>query len=232
MAKKKTSTVEAQRSDAMIVVDVPIESLTPDPKNARVHGERNLSAIANSLRRFGQKKPIVARKMPGGSLRVVAGNGTLDAAKSLGWKTIAATVSEMTDAEALAFGLADNKTAALAEWDYGILAEHLEELGGAEAELGELVLATGFADFEINPLVGSLDGEFRIDSGEGAEFHPNNRVLGGARTLHFDSRLWARVEAALAAIARHREPGKNARPEDLVAEALDAFASTLEPSAG
>jgi len=61
-------------------VDEPL----PDPANVRKHNERNLTAIAASLRRFGQQKPIIID----GDNIVRAGNGTLAAAKKLGWQTI------------------------------------------------------------------------------------------------------------------------------------------------
>ena len=70
----------------METIVVPISSLTLDPTNARKHSDLNLRAIASSLQRFGQRKPIVVQ----GNI-VLAGNGTLEAAKSIGpyrdWET-------------------------------------------------------------------------------------------------------------------------------------------------
>lgn len=40
----------------------PIADLIPDSANARKHGERNIEAIMDSLREFGQYKPIVIQK--------------------------------------------------------------------------------------------------------------------------------------------------------------------------
>ena len=51
---------------------VAIESLELDPNNARKHSKRNLDAIAASLEKFGQRKPIVIHNGV-----VIAGNGTL-----------------------------------------------------------------------------------------------------------------------------------------------------------
>lgn len=113
---------------ASLVVD--IDSLTFDPENARLHPEKNMEAIKASLQRYGQLKPVVART---GSQVVVAGNGTLKAARELGWTLIAANVVEMTDAEAIGFGLADNRTAELAEWD----AATVERLQAMLESLGE-----------------------------------------------------------------------------------------------
>ena len=103
---------------------VAIDSLSPDPANARKHGERNLKSIIDSLRAFGQQKPIVvdARGV------VIAGNGTLEAARRIGWDEIAIVRSELKPTEATAFGIADNRTAELAEWDEEVLASLLDSL--------------------------------------------------------------------------------------------------------
>jgi hypothetical protein len=68
---------------------------------------------------------------------VVAGNGTLQAAKELGWTKIAATIETMTDVEAVGYGLADNRTAELAKWDFRIVAT-LDKLlqEGKESPIG------------------------------------------------------------------------------------------------
>lgn len=130
----------------------PIGDLNPDPANARKHPDRNLEAIKSSLARFGQKKPLVARPV-NGSLIVVAGNGTLAAAKALGWTHIAVSVKEMSDVEATAYGIADNKTAELAEWDDEVLAGLLGSLDA------DLQVVTGFDDAEIQAIV--KQGDFQ-----------------------------------------------------------------------
>lgn len=102
---------------------VPIDSLNPDPSNARRHGDKNLAAIKSSLATFGQRKPIVVQKQG----RIVrAGNGTLQAAKALGWTEIAAVVIDDDNATASRFAIADNRTAEMAAWDDDVLAFELE----------------------------------------------------------------------------------------------------------
>jgi ParB family chromosome partitioning protein len=86
--------------------------------NARLHPERNLEAVKKSLVAYGQVKPVVVRKQ---TKVVVAGNGTLRAAKALGWTHIAAVIIDMTDVEAAGYGLADNRTAELAKWDFEVV---------------------------------------------------------------------------------------------------------------
>lgn len=114
-----------------------VADLVLDPSNARKHDSANLKAIAGSLTQFGQRKPIVISQ----DNTVVAGNGTLTAARSLGWQTIEAVriPEDWTANEIKAFALADNRTAELAEWDSEIMARQvieLEESGVAVAEFG------------------------------------------------------------------------------------------------
>ena len=114
---------------------ISITNLSLDPKNARKHSARNLEAIAASLEKFGQRKPIVVHRGV-----VLAGNGTLEAAKSLGWTEI--DVAEVPDDwdndTAKAYALADNRTAELAEWDESELAKQLLELQDADWDITEL----------------------------------------------------------------------------------------------
>ena len=120
--------MEVQQSriaDSLEALVVPIDSLAPDPSNARRHSERNIDTIRGSLARFGQTKPIVLAE---NGQSIIAGNGTWYAAKALGWTHIAAATSSLKEAEAVAYGIADNRTAELAEWDEDTLAELLDAL--------------------------------------------------------------------------------------------------------
>lgn len=130
---------------------VAIASLTPDPANARKHDGRNLEAIQNSLTKFGQRKPICVTP----DSIVVAGNGTLEAAKNLGWTeiVIARTPVGWTWEQIRAFALADNRTAELAEWDDKVLADQLLELDANGWDLKEI----GFETLEPPTLVEILE---------------------------------------------------------------------------
>lgn len=90
----------------MQVENVAISALAFDPANARKHDTKNLEAIKGSLARFGQQKPIVVGK---GNC-VIAGNGTLEAAKALGWDKIDVVRTELEGSEATAFAIACEKT--------------------------------------------------------------------------------------------------------------------------
>lgn len=124
------------------VQTVPIDKPQPDPANARLHDDRNLEAIRGSLRKFGQVRPLILW----GEV-VIAGNGTLQAAKSLGWTEIAISrvPRDWTYEQARAYALADNRTAELASWDADLLSDQLVELDSMGWDVSEF----GFP--ELNP---------------------------------------------------------------------------------
>ena len=122
----------------MEIETVVLDSLRLDPSNARRHDKRNLSAIQESLRRFGQRKPIVVST----DGIVIAGNGTVEAARALGWTeiSVARAPQDWSTDQVKAYALADNRSAELAEWDESIMAEQLIELD----DMGWDVEALGF----------------------------------------------------------------------------------------
>lgn len=99
-----------------------VEKLKTHPKNPRVHGEENMAALMQSLTKFGQQKPIVVN-MRG---QVIAGNGTLEAARRLGWKAISGFRTKLDDRAQLEYMIADNKTNELSKWDFAALRDILE----------------------------------------------------------------------------------------------------------
>jgi DNA modification methylase len=131
---------------------IKIADLSPEPANARKHGERNLSAITASLRRFGQQTPIVVDK----SNVVRKGNGTLQAAMAMGWDEIDCIRTELTSSDAVAYAIADNRTSELAEWDDDVLAAQLQGLLTDDEALLE---AAGFDEDELAELLGDLDDD-------------------------------------------------------------------------
>lgn len=158
---------------------VPLHVLTPDPRNARLHSERNIEAISASLRKFGQQKPIVVT--PTGV--VIAGNGQLEAARREGWKEIRVVVTALTGGDLAAYAIADNKTSDLAEWDYEVLAGLLEAMSEEDRAL------TGFSDFEIEPL---LQAEWKPPAPADIPMH-----TGHGHSVHFNDDQWTVVTTAV-----------------------------------
>jgi len=119
---------------ALLTFDVSLDKIMTDPNNARKHDRKNLDAIKASLAKFGQQKPIVVDEKS----IVLAGNGTLAAARELGWETITVVRTSLTGYDAMAFALADNRTSELAEWDQPILGTQLAALQDLEFDLADM----------------------------------------------------------------------------------------------
>lgn len=126
----------------MKLESISIDDLIFDPNNARKHSAKNVDAIKGSLTKFGQQKPIVvdAKNI------IIAGNGTVAAAKELGWKSIQAVRSTLDGFMQSAFAIADNRTAELAEWDFDVLKESLAALDLEDFDLSDI----GFTDKDLD----------------------------------------------------------------------------------
>jgi ParB-like chromosome segregation protein Spo0J len=124
---------------------ISIDDLELDPNNARKHSEKNINAICESLTQFGQRKPIVINAND----VVIAGNGTVEAARKLGIKAleVVRVPADWSEEKIKAYALADNRTAELASWDADILLSQLNELNIADWDINAL----GFKEFELNP---------------------------------------------------------------------------------
>ena len=129
----------------MQIIEVEIEKLIPDPNNARKHDDKNISAIKGSLAKFGQQKPIVIDA----NNVVLAGNGTLDAARSLEWKSIKCVRSNLTtNTDKVAYALADNRSSELANWDMEVLGRELQSLYEDDFSIADIGFDPGEFDFE------------------------------------------------------------------------------------
>lgn len=140
----------------MKIESVAIKSLTLDPENARTHSQKNIDAIAGSLNTFGQRRPLVVW----GDI-VIAGNGTVEAAKSIGWEKIEITrvPADWSHDQARAYALADNRTAELAEWDSNLLADHLIDLDSTGFDVSDW----GFVELQPPTLDNGSDLDFDLD---------------------------------------------------------------------
>lgn len=132
---------------------VPIDILSLDQENARVHPEKNLKAIQDSLTRFGQAIPLVIWQDV-----VIGGNGTLTAMKRLGLTEAQVVEFEGTKDQAKALAIALNRSAEHATWDNDQLAKTLIELSDLGYELQEL----GFNEEDLEDLFPEDAAEFRI----------------------------------------------------------------------
>jgi hypothetical protein len=135
---------------------VPIGEVFFDPANARLHSEKNLDAIRGSLAAYKQVKPIVVRRADN---VVIAGNGTLSAALSMGFSHIAAVFVDLSHAASAGLAIADNRTSDLSEFDKDALDKLLREVStNGEAKL-DAMLAELASEVGIVPAEPGRDTE-------------------------------------------------------------------------
>lgn len=103
---------------------VKIDDIVPYENNAKKHPDDQVEHIANSIKEFGFRQPLVIDK----DNVVVIGHGRLLAAKKLGMTEVPAIrADDLTGAQINALRLADNKTNE-SEWDFDALEEELADL--------------------------------------------------------------------------------------------------------
>jgi len=130
----------------------PIDQPKPYPRNARKLSAKAVDKVANSIREFGFRQPVVVDK----DGTVIVGHTRLLAAKQLGLAVVPVHVAEgLTLAQVQAYRLADNRTNQEAEWDFDLLGPELTDLKEFNFDLGH----TGFDEAEIDRLLfGETDG--------------------------------------------------------------------------
>lgn len=109
-----------------------LASIRPYERNPRKIPARAVEQTAKSIKEFGWQQPIVVDA----DLVVVVGHTRLAAAKSLGLTHVPIIVAEhLTPAQAKAFRVADNRTHDYTSWDYSVLIDELDGLGGDFADV-------------------------------------------------------------------------------------------------
>lgn len=133
---------------------VPVTVLRPYPRNARTHSRKQIAQVAESIGTFGFNVPILVDE----DHTVLAGHARLEAAKSLGLKSVPCVrLSHMSKAQKKAFIIADNKLTMNAGWDEEMLSLELRDLIALDKDFE--VGITGFSVAEIDGLVDGLTVE-------------------------------------------------------------------------
>lgn len=147
---------------------VPISRLEPYAGNPMVHPDSQIRELANMIKEFGFKQPIIA-DING---VIIAGHGRLLAAKLLGYERVPVIyASDLSEHQIGAFRIADNKIARKSTYDLEVLSDEVSKLvqAGFDTEL------TGLSDDEIEALLGSdflPDTDFRVSEATRQETPP------------------------------------------------------------
>ena len=122
--------------------------LIPYTNNPKEHPDEQVKKIASSIKNYGWDQPIVVD----GDGEIIKGHGRLQAAELLGLDEVPVIRREnLTDAEAKAARIADNKTAE-SPWSDDLLGAELEFLESSPIDIDTL----GFDDDELDDLLDDL----------------------------------------------------------------------------
>ena len=128
----------------LTVESVPLAEVIPYARNPRKN-DAAVAKVAASIKEFGFRQPIVVDDQ----MVVIAGHTRLEAARQLGLADVPVHIAEgLTDTQAKAYRLADNRTGQEAEWDMDLLGLEMRDLVGDEFDLS----LTGFDDLELESL--------------------------------------------------------------------------------
>ena len=138
-------------SRKLAIAYLPVASLRPDPKNPRLHDEKQVQQIARSIKTFGLNVPVLVDAR----LQVIAGHGRLLACKLLGITQVPVIrLEHLSEHQKRAFMIADNRLTENSMWDDRLLGEQLKIL--SESEIDFSLETTGFEMAEIDLMIEGL----------------------------------------------------------------------------
>lgn len=128
----------------MKIVDIELVKLIDYENNPRKN-EKAVDAVAESIKQFGFKVPIIVDK----DYVIVAGHTRKKAAEKLGLKTAPCIIADdLTPEQIKAFRLVDNKTSEFAEWDFEKLEEEYSKITNVDMSKFEFELKELAEDYD------------------------------------------------------------------------------------
>tara|TARA_R100001440_G_scaffold17338_1_gene29284 strand:- start:1188 stop:2318 length:1131 start_codon:yes stop_codon:yes gene_type:complete len=130
----------------MEIEQADINSIKPYPNNPRKLSDEAIEKVANSIKEFGFRQPIVVDK----DRVIVVGHTRFRASKKLGYKKVPITIAyNLTPSQINAYRIADNRTNEEADWDNDLLNLEIKELQTQDYALEVL----GFDDRELDKIL-------------------------------------------------------------------------------
>lgn len=111
-----------------------LDQIKPYPGNAKIHTPEQIEALKKSLTEFGYNQPI----MVDGSGVIITGHGRFEAMKASGWTQASVIVSDMSESQAKAFRIADNKLAETGH-DETMLAREVQSIAELYPDLVQVI---------------------------------------------------------------------------------------------
>ena len=131
---------------------VKVDSLLPHPDNPRIHSKKQIRKVAESIRAFGFRMPVVIDH----SSRLVCGHARVEACKLLGIDRVPSLrVTDLSEEQVRGLMIADNRLTELSTWDDQLLGENLKILSNLDLEFD--IEHLGFDYGEIEQRIRAID---------------------------------------------------------------------------
>ncbi len=130
---------------------VALAELRPNPSNPNKHPNKQIGLLAKNIADLGWRHPIIVSNLSG---MIVVGHARLEAAQKLGCTVAPVDYQDFeSEAEELAYLLADNRIAELAEIDTELVRALIDKLDESDIDLD----LTGFDESARDDLDGSAN---------------------------------------------------------------------------
>ena len=126
--------------------------IRPYSRNARLHNDKHVCQIANSITEFDFTNPLLVDE----DNVLLAGHGRLLAAEKLGLDSVPCVrIDYLTDAQKRAYRITDNQLTINGDWDRDLLGLELQDLSDLDFNLDVI----GFETAELDVLIQGLSDE-------------------------------------------------------------------------
>ncbi len=157
----------------MDIENINPKYIKPYAKNTRIHKDKHIQQIINSIREFSFTNPLLIDE----NNILLAGHGRLLAANKLGMESVPCVrITHLTDAQKRAYRIADNKLTINGDWDQDLLSLEFKDLAelGVDFDLD----VTGFDLADIDVLIQSQNDELlEHDSADDMPDIPEGKIV-------------------------------------------------------
>lgn len=146
--------------DKLTIEYIDISQIKPYPSNPKIHKNKQIQQIVNSISEFKFNNPILIDE----NNEIIAGHGRLLAAKQLGITEIPAIkLLHLTDAQKKAYRIADNKLTENGEWDFDLLKLEFAEIESLALDFSLDITGFDMADIDVILDSSLVDKEVKLD---------------------------------------------------------------------
>lgn len=174
------------------VQTIKIEEVRPYSKNAKKHPTKQIKQIAESIKAFGFNQPLVLDS----SKVIIVGHGRYEAAKYLELSEVPCVVVDLSEQDAKAYRLADNKLNE-SDWDMEMVIEELRGLDTSKVDItgfdSDLLITIKEDEFDaedeynkiVDPVAKEGDiyelGEHRLMCGDSTKRSDVEKLMNGSK---------------------------------------------------